>query len=456
MLKRLRRKKLVLAGGDLLLIIAAFYLSYAIRHREYVNVFYYYPGALISSLTIFISFFYIAEVYNFEGKLYRISYSARLAIAIVIANSMIAVVLYFIDPLRYSRAVIILNYFIIFSFLLAWRYIYEAFFKYERMTANVLIVGAGTAGRKIYEELVKYDNYRVIGFLDDEEKKQGLIIGSAKVIGDTNMLISLSQNKSIDIVVIAITHGSSPLLLTKIMKAKFNGIDTYDMPTFYENITEKIPILHISDSWLGYADFYGIRKNIYNTKVKMIIDKVFAVVGIMASFPLAVVAVIAIKAESRGPVLFQQERIGENAKPFKVVKFRTMKCGKEHERDYAGLTNDPRITRVGRALRFFRIDEIPQLWNVLKGDMSVIGPRSLIREEVDQFSRKVPYFFLRHSIKPGITGWAQVNFRHGVSVEDSIEKLQLDLFYIKNLSPALDFHILLKTVKVVLFGRGAR
>ena len=115
-----------------------------------------------------------------------------------------------------------------------------------------------------------------------------------------------------------------------------------------------------------------------------------------------------------------------------------------------------RITNVGRVLRFFRIDEIPQLWNVLKGDMSVIGPRSLIKEEVDEFTGKVPYFFLRHSIRPGITGWAQVNYKHGSQIIDNIEKLQYDLFYIKNLSPTLDFHILLKTVKVIMFGRGAR
>ncbi len=133
-----------------------------------------------------------------------------------------------------------------------------------------------------------------------------------------------------------------------------------------------------------------------------------------------------------------------------------MECGQEKERNLAGSKVDPRITNAGRVLRFFRIDEIPQLWNVLKGDMSVIGPRSLIKEEVEEFTNKVPYFFLRHSIRPGITGWAQVNYNHGVSVEDSIEKLQYDLFYIKNLSLALDFHIFLKTVKVVIFGRGAR
>ncbi len=133
-----------------------------------------------------------------------------------------------------------------------------------------------------------------------------------------------------------------------------------------------------------------------------------------------------------------------------------MKCGKENETTLAGTKNDSRITRVGKILRFFRIDELPQLWNVIKGEMSIVGPRSLIKEEVKEFSEKVPYFDLRHSIKPGITGWAQINYKHGKEVEDGIEKFQYDRYYIKNLSPILDLHILLETMKVMLFGRGAR
>jgi lipopolysaccharide/colanic/teichoic acid biosynthesis glycosyltransferase len=132
-----------------------------------------------------------------------------------------------------------------------------------------------------------------------------------------------------------------------------------------------------------------------------------------------------------------------------------MIVGREDERYLAGSENDPRITRVGKILRFFRIDEIPQLWNVIKGDMSIVGPRSLMKEEVDEFS-EIPYFYLRHSVKPGITGWAQVNYKHGTDVNDATEKIQYDLFYIKNLSPSLDFHILLMTIRVMLFGKGAK
>ena len=186
------------------------------------------------------------------------------------------------------------------------------------------------------------------------------------------------------------------------------------------------------------------------------LDKIIAVFGIVSSFPLMLVAIIAIKIDSKGSVFFKQERVGENKKIFIALKLRTMDCGKEDERALAGYKKDPRVTKVGRIIRFFRIDEIPQLWNVMRGDMSIIGPRLLIKEEVREFSESVPYFYLRHSVKPGITGWAQVHYKHGKEIQDATEKLQYDLFYIKNLSLVLDLHILLKTVKVVLFGRGAR
>ena len=213
-----------------------------------------------------------------------------------------------------------------------WRYFFELFFKYSKVPTRVFILGAGKSGKEVYDDLCKYEDFKIMGFLDDDEKKKGLMIGSAEVVGDTSMLLPLAESNSVDVVVVAITHSSSPLLLKRVMHVKFSGIDTYDMPTFYGKIAGKVPILHINDSWLGYADFYGIRKNVYNTKVKMVIDKVLSVFGIIVSFPLAVLVAIAIKTTSRGPVLFSQERVGVNAKTFKIVKFRTMQYGQEKER----------------------------------------------------------------------------------------------------------------------------
>lgn len=456
MVRHLPIKQIVLLGGDALLVVVSFYVCYAVRTGEFVDVLSVYKGATILSLFVSIIVFYTADIYNIEGKLYSINNIIKFAITIIIANCLIAVAFYFFHPWRYSRIVFLLNFFFIFSFLFSWRLVFEVVSKYGEKPSRVLIVGAGAAGRALYNILDGSNDIEIIGYLDDDVEKRGMTIGSSKVIGDTSLLPSVVKDKDVDEVIVAISHGRSPELFKRIIYTKFNGVEVHDMPCVYEKISGKIPILHLRDSWLGYADFNGIRKNIYNTRIKEPLDKLIAALGIVASFPVMLVAMIAIKIESGGPVFLKQERIGEGAKVFKVLKFRTMEDGRENERPLAGSENDPRITRVGKILRFFRIDEIPQFWNVIRGEMSIIGPRSLIEEEVKEFSKKVPYFYLRHSIRPGITGWAQVNYGHGTKVEDGMEKFQYDLYYIKNLSPILDLQILLKTINVMLIGKGAR
>ena len=456
MLKHLPIKKLILAGGDALLVVTSFYVCYSIRQVELINVFHRHTGPFVLAVIIFIFVFHIADIYNIEGKFYSINNITKFTITIIIANVLIAVFFYFFSLWQFSRTVYFINALLVFCFLLSWRFVFGMLSGYGERPSRILIVGAGGAGRELYSILDGNNNFELIGYLDDDEKKRGMTIGSSKVIGDTSILQTVVKDKDIDEVIVAITHAKSAELFKRIMDIKFKGVEILDMPRFYEKVSAKIPIFYLRDSWFGYAAFYGIRKNIYNTRIKKTLDKFVAIIGIVASFPLMLVASIAIKIDSRGPVFFIQERIGESANIFKALKFRTMKYGKENEINLAGSKNDTRVTRVGKILRFFRIDELPQLWNVIMGEMSIIGPRSLIKEEVDEFSEKVPYFLLRHSIRPGITGWAQINYKHGKEVEDGIEKFKYDLYYIKNLSPVLDLHILLETMKVMLFGRGAR
>jgi len=462
MQKHISRIKIILLVGDIILIVFSIYLCLAIRTKILDQFFidvssmpFFASASIISSL-IYIFIFYIADIYNFQGKFITIKFVIRLAITIIIANSIVAAGVYILGIWSYSRIVILTNAFFVFSFMFLWRFLYEKTFQRNNVPRRILIVGAGYTGRALYNIMEGNKNFKIVGYLDDDKKKRGTTIGSSPVLGATNLLSSIVKEKSVDEVVVAITHGTTPEMFRMLMNEKFNGVEILDMPAFYENITDKIPIYHISDRWLGYSDFSGIRRNIYNTKIKGVLDKIIAVFGVVSSFPLMLVAIIAIKIGSKGSVFFKQERVGENAKTFIALKLRTMDCGKEDERALAGYKKDPRVTKVGKIIRFFRIDEIPQLWNVMRGDMSIIGPRLLIKEEVREFSENVPYFYLRHSVKPGITGWAQVHYKHGKEIEDATEKLQYDLFYIKNLSLILDLHILLKTVKVVLFGRGAR
>ena len=254
----------------------------------------------------------------------------------------------------------------------------------------------------------------------------------------------------------AITHTIRPEVYKQLITAKFSGVTVYEMPTFCEMTARKIPVRHVSDVWLTHTTMSGVRRSAYTQRVKRIIDILLSLAGLIATLPLLAVIWMAIRLDSPGSALFIQRRIGWQGRPFDLMKFRTMRSGTEMERTYAGRRDDPRITRVGKALRVFRLDELPQLWNVLKGDMSFIGPRALMEEEVREFDPAIPYFGLRHSVRPGITGWAQVNYPHGATKEDALEKLQYDLYYLKNMSFLLDLHILLRTIRVVVFRKGAR
>jgi sugar transferase (PEP-CTERM system associated) len=299
-------------------------------------------------------------------------------------------------------------------------------------------------------------DYEIVGFLDDDEKKWGMSFGNASVIGGTGLLSNLLKESRIDKVIIAITQVIRPEVYKKLVEAKFNGTAVYEMPSFYEKIAGKIPVLHTNEMWLGYADIYGVKSNLYNAKVKKIIDKALAVIGLIFAVPIMCIVSLLVKMDTRGPVLYRQQRVGFNGAIFDLIKFRSMKIDAEMNGAVWAQQNDPRITRVGRIIRFLRIDELPQLWNVLKGELSLVGPRPERPKFVDQLTREIPYYSLRHSVKPGITGWAQISYPYGASKEDALEKLQFDLYYIKNVTFLLDLYIILRTIRTVLFGKGAR
>ncbi|MFZ2196932.1 MAG: exopolysaccharide biosynthesis polyprenyl glycosylphosphotransferase, partial [Thermodesulfovibrionales bacterium] len=245
-------------------------------------------------------------------------------------------------------------------------------------------------------------------------------------------------------------------LLNTVMEAKVKGVEIIDMPTFYEELEGKLPVEHLSNGWFIFAPFYGMRKNIYTNHLKRLIDIFLAIVGVIAVSPVICITSLAIKLDSPGSLLFRQRRVGYNGEVFELLKFRSMEVDAEKDGAVWAQKNDPRVTRVGKIIRKARVDEIPQIWNVLKGEMSFVGPRPERPEFVDQLQIEIPFYSLRNSVKPGISGWAQVLYPYGASKKDALEKLQYDLYYIKNLSFFLDLHIVLKTIRVVLFGRGAR
>jgi sugar transferase (PEP-CTERM system associated) len=276
------------------------------------------------------------------------------------------------------------------------------------------------------------------------------------VLGTCDELVEIARRVGASTAILAIPNGRSARLIKGVLGARLKGINIREMADVYEELTGRIPVDNIGDEWLLFAEgFYLLRKE-YMQKLKRLIDIVASVLLLMLTAPLLSLAALAIRLDSPGNVFYSQRRVGRDQQLFTIYKFRSMR--QDAESDGARWTSerDSRITRVGRLLRLTHIDEIPQILNLFKGDMSLVGPRPERPEFVEVLDKEVPYYFVRHTVKPGMTGWAQVNYRYGASVEDTKNKLEYDLYYVKNMSLFLDFKILLRTLGVVLIGDGAR
>lgn len=255
-------------------------------------------------------------------------------------------------------------------------------------------------------------------------------------------------------VIVALAGAVPESLVHHLMRLRFSGVRVYSLADFYEQLWFKVPVFHTGGGWLVFAHGFDLLHNPLGLRVKRLLDIVFAVSLLLVAAPLMLIVAILIKGDSRGPVIFRQARTGLDGREFEVLKFRSMHENAEREGPQWAQDGDPRTTRVGRAIRQLRIDELPQLLNVLRGEMSFIGPRPERPEFNRMLEEEIPLYGLRQLVRPGITGWAQVMYPYGASVEDAREKLQYDLYYIKNYSVLLDIAILFKTLRVVLLGRG--
>jgi sugar transferase (PEP-CTERM system associated) len=268
-------------------------------------------------------------------------------------------------------------------------------------------------------------------------------------------LSEITQTLGVDKIVVGFKEKRRSFPTKELLNCRLEGVDIIDGNDFYENLTGRIAVSAINPSWLIFSG--GFNKSYIRFSMKRFTDMALSLLLMIICLPLIIISAILIKLDSKGPVIFSQERVGEKGKKFLVHKFRSMVQDAEKlSGPVWAQSDDDRVTRVGRLIRKLRIDEIPQLWNVLKGEMSFVGPRPEREFFVKQLEEKIPYYSVRFSVKPGITGWAQVGCGYCASVEDALEKLSYELFYIKNMSPLMDLMIVLQTIKIVLFGKGAR
>jgi len=338
--------------------------------------------------------------------------------------------------------------------VLTWRITFNHLARDPHLDERVLIVGTGKTARVLAQQIGTNQDfaYRLVGFVDEREK--ATFVRQHDILGGATDIDRIVATRHVDRIVVGLSDRRGRLPIEALLRAKMSGVRVEDATTTYERLTGKILIDDLKPSWLIFSD--GFRASRLTRFVKRMLDLSFSIILAICTSPLMLLTAIAIKLDSHGPALYSQERVGENGRVFKIYKFRSMRSDAETGTPLWARDKDDRITRVGRFIRKTRLDELPQLWNVMRGDMSFVGPRPERPFFVEQLAREIPFYLQRHAVRPGLTGWAQVKYQYGSTVEDAMEKLRYDLYYIKHLSVFFDLTIVLDTVKVILFGKGAK
>jgi len=322
---------------------------------------------------------------------------------------------------------------------------------------RVMVLGTGPEARLVEASLAAAHppGLRLVGFYA-LEKVQDMVVSPSRVIAMGDQFEETVKALGIDEIIVAVRQQRGGVLpLRELLECRLNGVQITDLARFFERVHGQVPIESLKVSWLIYGR--GYRQNWLRTLVKRVFDVSVAALLLLLTLPIMAAAALMIVFEGGAPIIYRQERVGLRGKKFTVLKFRSM--SRDAEKGGAATwasANDARVTRVGRVLRRFRIDELPQLINVLRGEMSFVGPRPERPEFVAMLTEQIPFYAVRHSVKPGLTGWAQVRYSYGATVEQSVRKLEYDLYYVKNHTLVLDLVILFETIRVVLLGEGAR
>lgn len=340
---------------------------------------------------------------------------------------------------------------------LAWRWLYIRIFTAPAFLRRVLIVGAGESGNTILEavDAIKPAPFNVVGLIDDDENKQGKEFLGVPVLGGSGDLMEIVERETVSDVIVAIMGSMKGQMFQALLDAQEAGVEIVRMPVSYEELLNRLPIQHLEADWILRSFVDEIRVSGLYTLAKRLLDIAGSLIGLALFLLILPASALAILIESGRPIFFYQERLGKGGRVFRVLKLRTMEQDAEADgQAHWAQEGDPRATAVGRILRKAHIDEFPQFWNVLNGQMSLVGPRPERPELVQDLEQEIPFYRARLLVKPGITGWAQVNYGKGASVQGSAEKLEYDLYYIKHRNLLLDFWIILRTMGAVIGLRG--
>jgi sugar transferase (PEP-CTERM system associated) len=455
-------RPIVLIAGETVLLLGAVILGIYVRLGAEAWWLLQFEGGWPKALLIVavcqITLHY-SDLYDLRGVSGVRDLTVRLTSALGTTSLILAVLYYLVPDWIIGRGVFVISVVFMIGFVVVWRMAFAWLTRRVSPRERLLLVGTNAPAVELARELFARRQelgVDIVGFVDPDPARIGAPVINPGVVGAIDDIPGLVSRLNVDRVVVSLSDARGKLPMDRLLDIRFSNGVTFDhLASVYEEYTGKIAVENLRPSWLIFSE--GFRKTRLLMAAKRALDLTFAFLGLILAFPVMVIVGGLVKLTSRGAMFYHQTRVGLHGHEFTVHKFRTM-C-EDAERTTGpvwSMANDSRVTPVGRFLRRTRLDELPQLWNVLKGEMSFVGPRPERPEFVRELTERIPYYGQRHVLKPGVTGWAQIRYTYGASVEDAIEKLQYDLYYIKNLSIALDLVILLETLKTVIMRRGAR
>lgn len=433
--------------GDLVFIPLSFILGHYLRFGNFDELFLKVPPISLVLITIgYIFIFYLFNLYELKKDYLRF-FSLAGWIGGVLAGAIVVSFLnygLFLDPI--GRGIFVYANVSILILAFGLRFLFFHLFKFIFKPKKTIVLGNESSGREIFIVLRKYpSDFDPIGFMGKEAEKDS----SYPYLGNIDQMLQISRDLKIDTAVNALSIEETKRVGKDLMSLRISGVQIIDMPDLYQVLEKRIPIDYISEVWFLKARGFTWSEDSWLVKVKRTLDFIFSLTILLAAIPLILLTSLMVKISSRGPVFYVQERVGRNNIPFKLIKFRSMIDKAENEKAVWAEENDKRVTPLGRVLRKLHIDELPQLINVLKGEMSLVGARPERPVFVDEFNKSIPFYSVRHFLRPGLTGWAQVNYPYASSIEASKDKLEYDLYYVYHMTLLLDLRILLQTFRNV-------
>lgn len=454
----LSERKVLLGIVDLLGVNAALLISVWLRSGSWSwTTIVENPSWFVTASGLWLMVAFLLNAYNLRRAARLGPGVATGALAGVLTGSLYLLIPYVTPPLPASRSMLVTLPILILALISVWRAIYPLVLVHPQLRRRALVFGAGWSGRVIATTILENaaSEYEIIGFLDDNARKHQTSVCGLPVLGDKNDLSRLVVERGASDIILAITQPDlmHPELFQTIMDCHERGITVTHMPVLYEQLMGRVAVEHAGRNLFVVLPIGGAPSRLHQAS-KRVFDLVIAFLGIAMLTVLVPLVALALRFDSPGPVIFRQPRVGRGGRTFELLKFRTMGLDAESDGPRWAEERDQRVTRVGRYLRRLHLDEVPQALNILRGDLSFIGPRPERPEFVARLEREIPFYRARLAVRPGITGWAQVNYPYAASVEDALTKLQYDLYYVKHQSPWLDLNILLQTIGLVAAFRG--